>query len=152
MTFSNLDAVTRWVKSNVLFTAWVFAGLALLGSISLSELWGFEPCRLCWYQRYLLFATVVFLGLLEYKKLYRLYKIIIPITIAGWCLAFYQSLLQWGVIKESLTCAVDAPCALAQINWFGFITIPFMSLMVFTILNALMIIQHFQFVKQQSDY
>ena len=140
-----------WVSQNVIFAAWVLAVLAILGSISLSEVWGFVPCKLCWYQRYLLFAAAVVLGAAEYKKYHHIYKYVLPLTLIGAVLAFYQSLLQWGFIEETLTCAVDAPCALAQINWLGFITIPFMSLAVFVVLSGLMVYQHKRLTGKDSD-
>ena len=143
--------VYDWVSKNIFFVAWVFASISLLGSISLSEIWGFHPCRLCWYQRIILIIVVIMLGVVEYKKAYRFYKFILPIIVIGWGIALYQSLLQWGFISESLTCDIDAPCSIAQISWLGFITIPFMSLVVFSVLIGLMILQHLQFAKKETS-
>lgn len=38
-----------------LFAAWVVACVATLGSLYLSEILGYEPCKLCWFQRILMY-------------------------------------------------------------------------------------------------
>src|SRR3989338_1800847 len=47
------------------------AGLgAVLGSLYYSNIVGYTPCVLCWYQRYLMFPQVLILGLAAWKKYY----------------------------------------------------------------------------------
>jgi len=56
----------------------------------------------------------------------------------GWVIALYHSLLQWGVISESLApCVEGVSCVVKHTAWFGFITIPFLSFVAFTIIIAM---------------
>ena len=46
---------------NVLFACWLIATASALGSLFFSEVMGFAPCVLCWYQRIALFPLVLIL-------------------------------------------------------------------------------------------
>ena len=59
-------------------------------------------------------------------------------------IALYHNLLTWGLIGEhTLICTPDVPCTENYINWFGFITIPLLSLVAFTLINVIMLIRIF---------
>ena len=98
------------------------------------------PCDLCWYQRIMLYPLVFIIpvGLIRNDKNMPYY--ILPLTVFGLIIAFYQSLLQWNIISETIQCSNGVSCATTQINYFGFITIPFLSLLAFVTLSTLMII------------
>lgn len=106
----------------------------LLGSLYFSEVLGFPPCVLCWYQRIFLyplafiFAVAIWTGDLGYKK-YAL-----PLAIFGLAIAVYHNLLYFGVLDEGLSpCTKDLSCITKQIEWFGFLTIPLLSLLSFSL-------------------
>lgn len=53
----------------------------------------------------------------------------------GWVIALYHSLLQWGVISSALApCVEGVSCVTQHFAWLGFITIPFLSLVAFTMI------------------
>ena len=59
----------------------------------------------------------------------------------GWVIALYHSLLQWGVISEALApCVEGVSCVVKHFEWFGFITIPFLSFVAFTIIIAMSVL------------
>jgi disulfide bond formation protein DsbB len=59
-----------------------------------------------------------------------------PLTIIGWLWAFYHSLLIYGVIAEELApCKIGVPCSVTYVNWFGFIDIPTLALIAFTLIG-----------------
>lgn len=65
---------------------------------------------------------------------------ILPLSIIGMIVSLYHSLLQWGVIKESvLDCSLTGAvsCADPEVLWFGFITIPFMAFGCFVAITLL---------------
>ncbi|MEG0381222.1 MAG: disulfide bond formation protein B, partial [Kurthia sp.] len=43
---------------NALLMIWVVALMATLGSLYFSEIRGYEPCELCWYQRIIMYPIV----------------------------------------------------------------------------------------------
>jgi disulfide bond formation protein DsbB len=50
-----------------LYFAWVFSLLGILLSVYYGEVLGMEPCRLCWYQRCVLFPLAILLGIAAYR-------------------------------------------------------------------------------------
>jgi disulfide bond formation protein DsbB len=122
------------------YALWVVATGALIGSLVLSEVMDLIPCTLCWWQRVFMFsaAFVATVGVLLKDKNIGYY--ILSLAVPGAVIAFYHSLLQWGIIKESvLDCSLTGAvsCANAEINYLGFITIPFMALVCFVALIIL---------------
>ena len=126
---------------NILFICWLIATTSTMGSVFFSYVMEFAPCVLCWYQRICLFPLVVLLavGLFSFDK--SVVKYTLPLAIAGWLTAFYHTLLYAGIIPESIQpCTQGISCTEEYINLFGFITIPMLSLLSFSMIIALLII------------
>jgi disulfide bond formation protein DsbB len=120
-----------------LWAAWLVAVLATAGSLSMSEIYHLVPCVLCWYQRICMFPLAVILGVGIVRRDRQASSYALPLALTGLVIAGFHSLLQWGIISEAISpCSAAAACAIKQINWFGFITIPFMSLVAFAIISA----------------
>ena len=127
------------------FLAWLLAAVSTLGALFLGEVMGYAPCVLCWYQRIFMFPLVFVLavGLFPFDP--RVVRYGLPLAIGGWLVAAYHQLLTAGIIPESATpCTKGVPCGLVQVEWFGFITIPTLSLAGFTTIVALLLITHFK--------
>ena len=57
----------------------------------------------------------------------------------GLAIAVYHNLLYYGVLPESAQpCRLGVSCTTRQIEWLGFITIPLMSLVAFSVINVCM--------------
>ncbi len=132
-------------KSNknwaILFSAWVLVTVSTLGSLFFSHIMEFAPCVLCWYQRICLFPLVIILatGLFPFDK--RVIKYSLPLAIAGWITAFYHNLLYSGIIPQDLQpCSKGVSCTEKYIDLFGFLTIPMLSLISFSIIITLLIL------------
>ena len=137
-----IKKLVEWAQSNLIFIGWVVALGALIGSLALSEVMDLVPCTLCWYQRIAMFPLAFILGVGELRKDRNAAYYVLPLSVIGGVIALYHSLLQWGIIQEVVTtCTVDSSCAVPQINWLGFITIPFMALVTFVVISALMLLQ-----------
>lgn len=127
--------------SNGLTLAFIVTTLSGAGSLYFSDIAGFAPCRLCWYQRIFMFPQVIILGIAMLKNDYSVKKYLIPLSLIGAAIALYQFLLQ--LFPNALpSCAGDgASCATKYINYLGFINIPFMSLTAFLLITLFL---HFQ--------
>lgn len=69
-----------------------------------------------------------------------LFKYAFPIVTVGLVLAIYHNLLMFGMIPESaVPCTSGVPCSTEYINWFGFVTIPFLSLVAYLMLFVAML-------------
>lgn len=123
----------------LLFLAWIVAVVSTLGSLFLSDVMMFPPCTLCWYQRIMMYPLVIILlaGMTSLDKSF--FKYSIPFVLIGWSLAFYHNLLQYGIIPENASpCMQGVPCSAKYINILGFVTIPMMSFVAFTLIAILL--------------
>lgn len=124
-----------------LLLAWITAIIAMTGSLFFSEQMGFIPCTLCWYQRILMYPLVLFLGIAFYRNDKGIYKYVLPISVIGMITSSYHYALQKiPSLHEFSACTSGVPCSGQYINWLGFITIPFLALVAFSIITIMMII------------
>lgn len=62
----------KWIKKHIPYIAWLTAVVSMLGSLYFSEVRGFPPCILCWYQRIAMYPLVAIIAagiILKDKKL-----------------------------------------------------------------------------------
>ena len=137
MTQSNKKSLS-W---NILFLCWLVASVSTMGSLFFSYVMGFAPCVLCWYQRIFLFPLVLILAVGLFPLDRNVVKYAFPLAIAGWLTAAYHNLLYAGIIPESIQpCSQGVSCTEEYIELFGFISIPMLSLLSFSIIIAFLII------------
>ena len=111
---------------------------ALLGSLYFSEIRGFIPCELCWYQRILMYPIPILLLVGIFNEDWFLPKYILPLSITGLGVSTYHFLLQNQVFGTT-ACSAGVSCATRYINVFGFITIPLLALVAFLFITVLML-------------
>ena len=67
---------------------------------------------------------------------------VLPLSLIGFAIAAYQTMLQWGWLNyDPNSCSTAVSCAEAQIELFGFMTIPFGSMLVFLALLLLTLLK-----------
>jgi|TARA_B100001063_G_scaffold237434_1_gene258351 disulfide bond formation protein DsbB len=127
--------------STYIFISFIVASLATLGSLFFSEIMEFIPCSMCWYQRIFMYPLVIiFLVNMLYPD-DKIVKYAMPITLVGWAFSVYHNLLMFEIIPESIVpCVQGVPCSTEYINWLGFITIPFLSLLAYSSILVLLLI------------
>lgn len=129
-----------FIQKNAIPFSFVLSLVGTLGSLYFSEIQHFPPCTLCWYQRIFLFPLVfIFLvGIIRKDKNVPYYAL--PISIIGLITAIYHNLLYYNILPESIApCTTGVSCTTQFIEWFGFVTIPFLSLLAFAGITAAMI-------------
>lgn len=132
-----------WLKKNILYLAFLQALLATLGSLYFSEIKHYTPCILCWYQRIAMYPLVLILaaGIIERNKRLAIY--VLPLSIIGWLIALYHNLLYYQILPQSLLpCEAGVSCTTRYFAWFGFITIPLLSFIAFSVINSSLIYFH----------
>ena len=119
------------------FIAFCISLTATIGSLYFSEIVGFVPCSLCWYQRILMYPLVwiCLVNIFIQQKWSFLY--VLPFSVVGMFISLYHYTLQYNLWGENFSCG-DIACSIRYIEWGGFITIPFLSLTAFTLLNVIM--------------
>lgn len=128
------------VNKPLLF-AWITAIIAMGGSLFFSERMGFIPCVLCWYQRILMYPLVLFLGIAFYRNDRSIYKYVLPVSALGILVSgTHYALQKIPSMQEFSVCTSGVPCSGQYINLLGFITIPFLALLAFTIITIMMLV------------
>ena len=122
-------------KMNILmFIIWVIAMLSTFGSLFFSLVLEYPPCDLCWYQRIFIYPWCMIMLIAMLKKDYSIGIYVFFTSILGAVVALYHSIMSWFPnVKMSTGCGI-IPCDTAIINWFGFITLPFLSFVSFVII------------------
>jgi len=124
-----------------MFASWGIALIATAGSLFFSEVLKYIPCDLCWYQRILMYPLVVLLGVASARKDYRMSLYALILSSIGGLISLYHYLIQKVPALHDLgnACGI-VPCNSDYINWFGFITIPFLALIAFALIIVLQIV------------
>jgi len=125
-----------------LFVAWMTALVATLGALFIGEIMGQTPCELCWYQRAFMFPLAIILGVASYRADANIWRYALPLTVIGWLVAAYHALLYFDVISKPIEpCSVEGPsCSGAGMTVFGFIPIPLLSVLSFTLIAGLLLV------------
>lgn len=140
MNKSNTDIQTGWL---LVFAACALALTATLGSLFFSEVMTVPVCKLCWYQRIALYPLVVILafGLFPYDL--RILRMAMVFVAGGWLIGLFQLLVIVGVIPESIQpCVQGIPCSDTHIALFGFLNIPTLSFLTFSLIGVLLYFAH----------
>ena len=125
----------------IIYIAFLQAWVATLGSLYFSEIRHFTPCVLCWYQRIGMYPLVAIIGVGILEQNRKIYRYVFPLTIVGTVISVYHNLLYYKILPESAaSCTAGVSCTTKFFAWFGFITIPLLSLAAFTVINICMIL------------
>lgn len=106
---------------------------AMMGSLFYSEIAGYAPCKLCWYQRILMYPMVLLMTMASAKRDQGIFRYTLALSLIGAGIALYHYALQLGLVPE-LNCTVtgySAKCSDRFAMEYGYITIPMMALTAF---------------------
>ena len=139
---STKSASTPHFIWQALFFAWGVALAATLGALFIGEVMGKVPCTLCWYQRIFMFPLVAVLGVATYRTDTAVWRYALPLAVMGWVVAAYHTLLYFDVIpKPIVPCSINGPsCSGDGMVIFGFIPIPLLSVLSFTLITGLLLV------------
>ncbi|MDQ0416788.1 disulfide bond formation protein DsbB [Croceifilum oryzae] len=123
----------NFLSRYALYFAWIVSIIATGGSLYMSEILGWIPCDLCWYQRILMYPLVVLLGIATFRDDREVGKYVCSLAGIGMLISSYHILVQQvPSIGGMLKCKVGIPCSQDYLNWLdGFITIPVLAFIGF---------------------
>jgi len=127
--------IEKLIEKHSLKILFLVSLIATSGSLYFSEVRGFTPCKLCWYQRIFMYPQVFLILVALYKKTKDVYKYVLILSLVGLAIAIYHYNLQinpnpyapCGDVGFSVSCSDNF------FIYFGYITIPWMSLSAFLI-------------------
>ncbi len=107
------------------------AGMSL--SLFYSQVLHYAPCDLCWYQRVFLYPQVFLFAYAWYKKDRAVLPYTLILSLVGFAIALYHHFLQIGfdLLKPCSTAPFAVDCAKPSFIEFGFVTFPFMAVVLF---------------------
>ena len=133
-------AATELLAGQEIPLAFVVALVATLGSLYLSEVAHFVPCRLCWYQRIAMYPLSVLLGIAWATRDERVRRYVLPLASIGGCVSIYHILVErFPSLESSRLCDPSNPCSIRWVERFGFVTIPVMALCGFALIVGLLL-------------
>ena len=133
-------AVGRLTENQEMAAAFTVALIATAGSLTYSEILGFEPCVLCWWQRIFMYPQVILLGVAAVKREKMISDYAIILAVIGAVIALYHYLLQVGA-APTVACSIvgySVDCAETFGMRFGYITIPMMALTAFILIAVIL--------------
>src|SRR3989344_891860 len=128
--------IIKFLAKYGLLFSFIVALTATLGSLFYSEIAGYIPCTLCWYQRIFMYPQIIILGLALIKKDQKIFNYSLALSAIGLIIALYHYLMQLGVVS-GLSCSLvgySVSCVKQFVMQFGYITIPLMSLTAFSLI------------------
>ncbi len=144
-----ISEVKMFISRYALPLAFITALAAVSGSLYLSEILHWIPCELCWFQRIFMYPQVIIIGLALIYKDKTVWRYILPLCLIGGAIALYHYLIQIYP-SPSAFCSITSPesCTEILVKYYGYITIPMMSLTAF-LFNAILGI--FAFSRKNSS-
>ncbi|MFC7364379.1 MULTISPECIES: disulfide oxidoreductase [Bhargavaea] len=133
---------------NMLLAVWTVSLVATAGSLYFSEVRGYIPCEMCWYQRILMYPIVVIGAVAYFRKDFRAAAYTLALSVIGGMISLYHYGIQkLPALQDSAPACGQVSCTGAYINWFGFVTIPFLALIAFIIIAVI----SFLMLKRQKE-
>jgi disulfide bond formation protein DsbB len=122
----------------ILFSFLVALG-ATLGSLFYSNIAGFQPCLLCWWQRIFLYPQTILLGIALFKKDDGVRRYSLALSGIGALVSLYHTYIQFGG-ESALPCAATGVnCQTLYFLEYGYVTIPTMALTAYLLIVLLLL-------------
>ena len=140
MARTSTSPVITFFQRHGLFLAWLVAVGAMAASLFYSDVAGFEPCKLCWYQRIAMYPQVLLMGMAWLKKDRSIIPYAKALAVVGLIVALYHNYIYFGG-TSILPCAASGlgeSCTRRFVFEFGYITIPMMSLTSFVLVVGIL--------------
>ncbi len=131
------SALLRDLTSIGMWLGFTAATVATAGSLYLSEIVGFDPCRLCWVQRAFMYPSALLLAVALFAKQRWAAWVAVGLSVVGFCVSVYHRLEQQYPDSVGGACAIDNPCSGRYVEEFGWITIPTMAAVAFALVFTL---------------
>ena len=125
-----------------LWAAFVVTAIATGGSLFYSQIAGFIPCELCWFQRICMYPLSILTLLTAIAGDHRAARYLLPLPVVGAGVSVYHLLVENGVVQQTQACFASAPggCATKWTNEFGYMTIPTLALTAFLLTFAFLLL------------
>ena len=131
--FNRKDKNNRLINffaNNGLVFAFLVALVSVASSLFYSDIAGFEPCRLCWFQRIFMYPQIFLLGLAWLREEDFIIDYSLLLAGVGTLFSVYHNYIYYGG-SPLIPCSafgLGVSCTTRYVQEFGYITIPLMAL------------------------
>ncbi len=125
-------------KKSFLF-GFLLAFVSMIASLVYSNYIGYPPCELCWLARTLFYPQIILFAIAIAKRDRSVIDYALGLSLLGLVLTIYHYLVELGVTPEPFCSATGVSCAARFVYEYGFVTIPFMGIVLFAALSVLML-------------
>lgn len=121
--------LAKWFSDKSLVLVLLTMGGSMLASLFYSEVIGYLPCLLCWYQRIAIYSvSIISLVAIVKKTSDDVWKYISTLSVLGFIVAIFH-VFSRTTNSEIFDCSAVGPSCLQELfTKFGYIDIPVMSL------------------------
>lgn len=120
-------------------TAFALALFATSGSLYMSEIMEWTPCRLCWYQRVFMYPLVFIIPTAVVGDRHDVREYVLPLSLTGAAIAIYHYMIERIDQFDSAGCSVyEVSCSTTHTFHFGYVTVSFMAFTAFLGITLLM--------------
>ena len=139
------NSYLAFIDKHYLTLGFIVSLSASLFSLVYSEIIGFAPCYLCWYQRVFTMPLPFIFGVAIWTKDRKIVKYVLPLLSVGFIVSVYQNFNYYFVDTGTLPCdASGVSCYQLLIQEFGgYIQIPTLALSTFLALITVVLVAHF---------
>lgn len=133
-----------FIKKHFLLIGFVISLAGVASSLFYSNVIGFIPCYLCWWQRIFLYPSAVLFGVALFRKDHNVTSYIFPLLILGSLIAVYHNFIYYLGEGIAPCDASGVSCVQVLVNEMGgYISIPSLSLTSFITLIVLLLVARF---------
>lgn len=125
--FPFAEALRLAVHGHAQKAMFVVAAVAMGSSLYYSEVVGFTPCDLCWYQRIAMYPLAVLLLTAMVTRVRLDPRFIIVLSGIGLLISIYHYQLELFPNQEQLCTSSAVSCSARFVEEFGFVSISFMA-------------------------
>lgn len=131
-----LRRMPPWLHDVALPLATAIAVVSTAGSLLLSEVAGYVPCTLCWYQRIAMYPLTIVLGVASVRGDRQVWRTTLSIVTVGSAISIWHIAIERNPALGGV-CDPAAPCAVRWVEEFGVLTLPTMALVAFVAIGSL---------------
>lgn len=136
-----LNQVFQPIDARLILSALIVSVVATSGSLFYSEIAGYDPCKLCWFQRILMYPQVILLAIAYKKSDVEITTYSLALSILGLAIAVYHYIIQFSQspLVPCSTVGYSVSCSDHFTLSYGYITIPMMAMTAFALIIIFMI-------------
>lgn len=127
--FHAVGPIARWGAAAIAWTA-------TAGSLYFSEVAGYTPCTLCWYQRIAMYPLVVVLTAGAIRPQHDIRPYVYPLAGIGASVSLYHRYIELHP-NDGGVCSASVPCSAIWFETFGVFTLAVMAMSGFFAIGAL---------------